>query len=181
MLIPLGILSGAVASAASYELISTQVLASTAASVTFSLTAGQQAAYKHLQLRMTAKTTSAEQWLWVQFNGDTGSNYSYHTLRGNGSTVASSSQASQTSSLFVLAGSNQFSGVVMDILDSFSTTKNKVHRTLGGYAPDGSAQEITLNSGGWFSTAAISSITLSMTGSQSYAIGSRFSLYGVRG
>jgi hypothetical protein len=171
--------------AATFELISTTVLASTTTSVTFSITGAQQAAYKHLQLRATTRTDRASQTsdrLYVQFNSDSGSNYYAHNLWGDGSTVQSGNGWGGLGTSIILEGgsfgaaatSGFFVASVTDILDAFSTSKYKVLRSLNG-AP---SSRVQLNSGNWNNTAAVSSITLSAIGS--FVTGSRFSLYGVR-
>lgn len=174
---------GLSAPAATFELIQTQVLASSAASVTFNLSAGQQATYKHLQLRITAKgntTTNAN--VHLQFNSDTGANYSYHELYGTGSAAGSANALSQTKVIqvaYLPPTGSQFSASIIDVLDAFSTAKNKTVRTLKGEADvSGGFLGVSLISGAWYNTAAISSITV--LGDFAMAVGSRFSLYGVR-
>lgn len=140
--------------------------------------------YKHLQLRALVKTTTSGTNLdsfTMQFNGDSGSNYSYHALDGNGSSVSSNGFTSQTSIRFLdtLAkggDSGVFGADVIDILDFANTSKNKTVRALHG-VPASSEQQITLTSGAWYNTAAITSIKFNVSNT---AAGSRFSLYGVR-
>jgi hypothetical protein len=70
-----------------------------------------------------------------------------------------------------------FGASIIDILDSYSTTKNKTMRAFSGanYAlPD-----IRLSSGLFLSTAAINSITIFANIGPNFLAGSRFSLYGV--
>lgn len=178
--------AGGGGAAGDYELISTTVLGSTTASVALSITAGQQATYKHLQIRAAVRTNRAGQTsdpMIIKLNSDSGANYEYHELTGNGSSVTSGAGGASSSSMWLgyVAASNQttnaFSGVVMDIPDAFSTSKNKTLKVLQGMA--GSDNQIQLTSGLWMSTAAISTITFTALGS--YITGSRFSLYGLRG
>jgi len=189
-LIPLGFWAasgaGGGGAAADYELISTTVLGSSAASVTFSGLGTSAAAYKHLQLRMTARTDYASANLGeanIQFNGDTGSNYAWHSLLGTGSTVASQNGTSQTSARFsnIPYGSStasMFSAGVVDILDFNSTSKNKTLRALNGVA-NSSDWRVSLFSGAWFSTSAITSFTITPN-IANFVTGSRFSLYGLK-
>jgi hypothetical protein len=167
-----------------YELISTTILPSNAPSVTFDVSSFAFT-YKHLQIRMTARlsaSTGITQSL-LRFNGDIGSNYATHRLGGYGSTIESAANTSQTS-IFVgsipTAGitANAFAGSIIDILDPFSTTKNKTVRSLQGVAASGNA--IELRSGFRISTESTTSISLTSF-SDSYVAGSRFSLYGIRG
>lgn len=173
---------------AAYELISTTVLGSTTSSVTFTLTAGQQATYKHLELRWTSRTDrgNASDRLYLKLNGDTGSNMFTHQLYGQGTTLASSAGFGvPIDVMFIEGGSiggtataNAFAGGIMSIADAFSTTKNKTIRSLYS-ATESTGSRVELTSGGWFQTAAVSTITLSAIGS--FVSGSRFSIYGLKG
>ena len=71
--------------AITYEPIATTTLGSAQASVSFSSFSG----YTDLVLVCVATTASDDQFLSVQFNGDTGSNYSNTYMTGNGSTATS--------------------------------------------------------------------------------------------
>jgi hypothetical protein len=55
--------------------------------------AGIPAGYKHLQLRMISRNTGAVAGTydnWLTFNSDSGSNYSFHLLQGNGTAATAS-------------------------------------------------------------------------------------------
>lgn len=143
--------------------------------------------YKHLQLRLLARDSRSNTAtnLYVQFNGDTGANYTSHSLYGNGSTaVAVAEGANQTSALMTRVSGNSaaasaFGGGVVDILDYANTNKNKTTRSLSGFE-DNSVGQIWLVSGLWMSSNPISKITI--TGVTSPILQySRFSLYGIRG
>ena len=184
-LMPLGLLSqggGGGTSANALTLISSQILTSTASTVTFSSIVGS---YKHLQLRMIGRDTGnpGQSYLGVAttVNGDTATNYDLHVMLGQGTSVVSSASNTRASVLFyglatAYAASNVFTGGIMDILDYSNTSKNKTFRTFSGIHDTQSA--VYLSSGLWRSTAAISSITLTAPNT-AFAIGSRFSLYGV--
>jgi hypothetical protein len=74
---------------------------------------------------------------------------------------------------------NEFMSGVTDILDPFETTKNKTVRTIAGAVTPDYARDITLSSGIFLSTSAMSSFTL-LTRLGSLAQYSRFSLYGIK-
>ncbi len=187
MLTPLGFWAPSAVGAA-YELIGTVMLGSISASVTFS---GIPQSYKHLQLRVTSRLSGSATFgvVQAQFNSDIGSNYSIHRLLNIGnqpSSAASAGNLSQTSvrAAYVTSADHTgsaFGAGYMDILDYSSTIKNKVTRSLSGfYSASVSYQGLSLDSGAWLNTAAISSITLTPTAA-SFAVGSRFSLYGIKG
>jgi hypothetical protein len=69
---------------------------------------------------------------------------------------------------------------VVDILDSFSTTKNKTIRSLTGKNGN-STREIQVWSGAWRNTNSVTSITLSTSSLANISAGSRFSIYGIKG
>lgn len=181
MLIPLGFLAVSGVSAGSFDLLETQVLGSSTASVTFS-SLGTYSNYKHLQIRVAARTDrsgAADDNVIMRFNGDSGSNYSCHNLRGNGSSVISGALTNETKIVARAIGGNDgnFGAVVIDILDAFETTKYKTSRSLGGYATN----IVELGSGSWRNTAALTSILLDQDVGSNFLTGSRFSLYGIKG
>jgi len=189
--IPLGILAaagGAVAAAGSYDLLATEILTGTQATVTFSSLGTYAADYQHLQVRMVARSNrgDTDSYLYVQFNGDTASNYNHHYLRGTGSSVGSDvTSAYYPSGILDInflpaatAPSNSFGVATLDILDPFETSKYTTARTLSGQAGSGYSR-IGLSSGAWRNTASLTSITFDdIFGS--FVSGSRFSLYGLK-
>ena len=120
-------------------------------------------------------------------SGDSGSNYSRHELWGQASSVLSNSATSATSWQMSTSGGSINSlyadGYIVDFLDAFSTSKNKTMRCLTGVA-NSSGGGISLVSGAWYSTAAVTSIALlaySQGSASTFGAGSRFSIYGVKG
>ena len=190
-LFPLGILSAAAGAGggpitdSSYELIESQILGSSQASIVFSSLGTYSSTYKHLQIRMTVKTTrtdSNDDFILFRFNGDTSTNYIAHRLSGNGSSVSSEVVSGQNG-IFLQRypandTANSFGGAVIDILYPYSKTKNKTIRQLSGF--NNTNRRVGLDSGLFISTASTTSLTL-VGGAGSLATGSRFSLYGIKG
>jgi hypothetical protein len=188
MLIPFGILSAAGISGVvpAYELIETQILGSAASSVTFASLGTYSTTYKHLQLRFVARSSDANPGVGVysRLNADAGSNYRAHYLLGNGSSVLSGAVAVGTtglSGIITAAGAtaNNFGIGVIDLLDPYSTTKNKTLRTLAGIT-DAAQKRIDMHSALWINTASLTSWQL-FPELGNFVTGSRFSLYGIRG
>ena len=188
MLIPFGILSAAgiqpVVAAGSYELISTTTLGTATASVTFSSLGDYASTYKHLQIRSVGKTTvsgDGAEGLVLRFNGDSGSNYARHFLQTQGATATSGNAVSTT---YVQAGIlatnaiTAFGVNVCDVLDAYSTSKNKTTRTF--YGSPSAVSIVGFGSGVWVNTASLTSMTLSSTGGN-LNVGTRISLYGIKG
>jgi hypothetical protein len=169
-----------------YESIATVTVGSGgSASITFS---SIPSTYQHLQVRGIARSTATGdltgQYYAFRFNSDTGNNYSFHVLKGDGSSVTASAIApwdtmavERTSTAF--QASNVFGAIVLDVLDYANTNKNKTTRTLAGFDNNGSGQ-IALNSDLWMSTAAVNSITFTL-GAGNFAQYSSFALYGIKG
>lgn len=180
-MLPLGVLAASGAGAAgAFEQISTTILTSTTSTVTFS---SIPSTYKHLQLRITGGlATATNNQMLVRFNSDSGTNYAWHSLTGSDTSVTSTAGTTQSaiSSGVVGYNANTFSASIIDILDYSSTSKNKTLRSLHGVNVSGGIVRVGLHSGLWLNTAAISTITIS-NNNASYAAGSRFTLYGIKG
>ena len=134
--------------------------------------------YKHLQIRATLLTTAGG--VNIQYNGDTGSNYTYHQLYGTGASNALSNAGTAQTSGYIAY--NSATGgyptvAVVDILDYQNTNKYKTHRSLAGTDNNSNAGTVTYFSGLWLNSAAITSINILGT----FAQYSTFALYGIKG
>jgi hypothetical protein len=175
-----GVDSGAVPT--SFESIATTTVgAGGQATITFS---SIPSTYKHLQIRFMSKSNNTNDAIDMRFNSDTGNNYSYHELFGDGSSAGSG--ASTPRSTIPLAGggapaanTNVFGVSVVDILDYADTNKFKTIRNLGGVDFNGSGV-VMLISGNWRSTSAVSTISLALR-SNNVGQYSSFALYGIKG
>ena len=180
------------ANPASYESIASAVGNSSAATITFS---SIPSTFKHLQLRMTLKnndTTGSAGPIWIRFNGDTGSNYAWHYLVGDGGSVSAAGQSSTTSFVsqsglrpdsYVGSGFENMVGVaILDIHDYASTTKYKTARMFAGLDTNAiGAASIGIDSGLWMSTSAIDSISIITASSNNkWTSLAQFSLYGIK-
>ncbi len=133
------------------------------------------ATYTHLQVRAFIMGSG---YSTLRFNGDTTtSNYRDHYVGGTGAVTFAGTDASQA--YFANLGSSDGVGLVLDVLDYANTNKYKTQRTLNGFDKNGSG-EISLHSSLWMSTAAITSIKVT-AGSGTFASGSHFALYGIKG
>ena len=167
-----------------YELITTSTVSgSSVASVTFTKSAAWDS-YKHLQLRLVARGTNASSQvvLGMRYNGDTGLNYSVHRLGGNGSTLASSGGNNDWAYAAIVsaasATSGSFGAGILDFLDWADANKRKTTRSLNGTT---AGPELNLYSSAWYSASAITSIAISSFSGGNIDVGSRFSLYGLKG
>jgi hypothetical protein len=167
-----------------YDLLESETLSTGAASITFgSLNAYSD--YKHLQIRMVARSSvaSSNQNVGLTFNGDGGSNYSTHDMEGAGSgTVGSGSGSSITSiraaQVVGTTVPDTWPAAIIDIYDFSNSSKNTTTRSLNGWAGSGLAR-MFFRSGSWQNTSAITTLTLT-DGGGGFIAGSRFSLIGIR-
>ena len=170
----------------SYESISTVSVTSNTASVTFS---SIPATYTHLQIRgINRLSTAGTDTLStiMQFNSDTGSNYTTsHVLYGTGASAsAGASGTSQTSMVMVNTPkdgntASAFGIFVCDILDYANTNKYKTIRCLGGYDGNDTNGIVTFRSSAWMNTNAVTSITLAPS-NDNFVQYSHFALYGIK-
>ena len=165
----------------SYESIATVTVGSGgAANIEFT---SIPSTFEHLQIRLFVRPTSTSNGpVFMQCNSDTGSNYTRHSLRTDGSTVFTSGSASTTSMYF--NGFNVYVGAtdrptvsIIDILDYKNTNKYKTVRTLAGLENNGSG-EVGLYSGMWMNTNAITSIKL--FDNVNYGEYTKAALYGIK-
>ena len=183
----LGIMASAMSAnlwqpAGAYDSLATITLSANATSIEF---AGIPQGYKHLQIRSISRDSSgtiSQQYL--RFNGDTATNYSIHTLTGNGASAGTAGSAGANQPYIncgIKSGSsdlaNTFGVAVIDILDYANTTKNKTVRTLSGVDLNGSGYA-WMSSGAWRNTNAITSIVL-IPEVSNFVQYSSFALYGI--
>lgn len=157
--------------ALTYEPIATTTLGSATNSVTFS---SISASYTDLVLIISGKNT-ANSTNYYRFNSDSANNYSQTNLIGDGTSATSSRRSNNDAIIFadnVGTGTNIFS-YILNLCNYSNTTtyKTTLHRDGTG------AASTTANVGLWRSTSAITSI--SITGTNNFASGTTFTLYGI--
>ena len=143
--------------------------------------------YSSLQIRVTARDTvtgTTNEDIRLRFNNITTSSYTRHNLSGDGANAtAGGSTATTYLDIYQVvpkAGTtaNIFGGVIINIHDYASTSKNKTVRALGGADLNGSGN-IGLHSGLFIDTTAINRIDLISNGT-AFATNSTFALYGMK-
>lgn len=158
------------AAGATYEPIATTTLGSAQASVTFSSISGS---YTDLVLVVVGKRSDAFDNIGIQFNSDTGSNYSRTILVGDGSATDSSRSSNQTSS--ECAGFGGAQGTIIYQIQNYSNTTT--YKTVLARSGD-AASKVVSGVGLWRSTSAITSTTVIASGS-TFISGTMFTLYGI--
>ena len=158
--------------ASTYTPIATTTLGSATNSVTFNSFSG----YTDIIAVLNIKSTNSDNVL-ARVNGDTGNNYSFTRLSGNGSS-ASSARASNTNYLNFDGASYQnteFGTWIINFMNYANTTTYKTILSRGNNAALGVDANVNL----WRSTSAITSINF-ITTSYNFAVGSTFTLYGIK-
>lgn len=153
-----------------YTPIATQTLGSAAASVTFSSISGS---YTDLVLVFNG-TVSANQYVAVRLNSDTGSNYSWTRIDGDGSAAYSSRGTSTTFGRLGIGNPTNRTLTISHFMNYSNATTNKT--VLSRSNTDFVGALVNL----WRNTAAITSITILTTTADTFSVGSTFTLYGIK-
>jgi len=161
-----------------YEPIATTTLGSAQSSVSFTSISGS---YTDLVLVCNTMRTTGLDNIGVRFNSDTGSNYSWTILKGNGS-AASSDRRSSVSDIIFNVYNNDTSTPAVGILQIQNYSNTTTYKTAISRSSGSAAGFVYATVGLWRSTSAITSITLFDEGSASAVIntGSTFTLYGIK-
>lgn len=156
--------------------LSTITLQASSSSVNFT---GIPSTYRDLILTLTGSPSDTSYpVIALRFNSDSGTNYAYVGMTGNGSTAGAGSNGSQN---YLSIGQGYGTGpntssifnTVVYIVDYSTTNKNKLVLSRNNVAGTG----VEAQSSRWANTSAITSISV-ITTSGAFAAGSTFSLYG---
>ena len=163
--------------ATTYEPIATTTLGTANATITFS---SIPSTYTDLRIIFNAKLTATGSTTTssnVRFNSDTGANYSYTYVCGNGST--GSSGAINTTSAYLIETPNVASIWGLTTIDIFSYAGSTNKTALATCSADQNGSGIlTRNVALWRSTSAINSVSL-IASSSTWAVGTTATLYGI--
>lgn len=166
--------------AVTYEPISTTTLGSATATVTFS---SIPQTYTDLVLVIFGANSNADanDTGYMQYNSDTGNNYSDTIVYTNGNTPTSfRATNSNAIGLWTIMGntdSNRYSAIVVNFQDYANTTTYKTTLNRIG-TPTGSGGWTNMSVGLWRNTNAITSILVG--GGSNWRSGSTFTLYGIK-
>jgi hypothetical protein len=160
-----------------YEPIATNTLGTAVQTVTFS---SIPATYTDLRLVVTISATSGTIDTWGYFNNDTGTNYSNTRISGTGAAAGSARTANTAQNYDTNLSSITTVPclITYDIL-SYAGSTFKTHLTTTSMDKNGSGvvlKYVKL----WRSTAAINRIDYTAAAATTFAIGSTFTLYGIK-
>jgi hypothetical protein len=157
---------------ATYEPIATQTLGSASSSVSFSSIAST---YTDLILTIDG-TVGSNCGIQLRFNSDSGSNYSFTRMTGDGSTASSDRSSNAT---FMELGYYVTTTRNMNIVQIMNYSNTTTFKTVLNRA---SAQSVNIGAQAyvemWRQTSAINSITINASGNLSS--GSILTLYGIK-
>lgn len=166
---------------ATYEPIATTTLGSDQASVSFNSFSG----YTDLILVANYGITNNGYTVGLQFNSDTGTNYSWTYVRGNGSTTLSYRKSSMVfASLADEVKSDNYNTLIINLQNYANSSTYKTILSRSGNAGMSTATTVSL----WRSTSAITSFVFKegadggpgTFGTGNIKAGSTFTLYGIK-
>jgi hypothetical protein len=143
--------------------------------------------YKSLQVRVNCVATGGiNNSVYMRLNGAT-SGYTTHALYGASSTVTAADPYGANTSILPIHNGPQGNILtypmvsITDIIDYSSTAKNTTIRTFHGQNQNdtGGYNQVSVSSGLWNSTAAVTSLTVNL-GGVTFAAGTSIALYGVK-
>ena len=169
------------ANASSFESIASASGTGSSGTITFS---SIPSTYQHLQVRLLGNTSTTQASWGVRLNGSsTATDYTAHKLTGNGSTATAGAYANNTNTYLwcgetggVAANMNV---AIIDIQDYALTTNKKTIRTFTGVDNNSTIGFVTLSSGLYMQSTAISSLTI-YCGSN-WSSTTQVALYGIKG
>ena len=165
-----------------YELISSNVLTSTTASVTFS---SIPATYTDLALRFTCRgsANALVDWLYARFNGVSSAQYSTTTLENQFGSALTQLFANASQMYLGQCPLNTYTSNIFGTgelyIPSYTSSQNKAASSSYVLEQTSASADIQASAALWSNTAAITSVTL-LPAQGSFVAGSSFYLYGIK-
>jgi hypothetical protein len=153
-----------------YTPLSTVTLTTSGNSIIFS---SIPATYRDLIVVINATANSNVATIGLRFNGDSGNNYTYVSMAGNGSTASSSTNTQSVALIGYTNSTNPWVNIAQ-IMDYSATDK---HKTILS-RDDNAAANVGAVANRWANTAAITSVEVNAA-VNSFASGTTVSIYGV--
>jgi hypothetical protein len=158
-----------------YEPIATTTLGTAAADITLSSIA---ASWTDLRLVFICPATASSAGVRVRLNSDSGTNYSFTQLFGDGSTAYS---AKNTSASYLYLIDTNTSQPVFGSMDVFSYAGSTFKTALLERSMDrNGAGTVGRNVGLWRSTSAVTSVYIFNDSAINFPIGTTATLYGIK-
>jgi hypothetical protein len=158
-----------------YEPIATQTLGTAVPSITFSAI---PQTYTDLVLVVQVLSNSTNDDMFMQFDSDTGGNYSHVVLRGQGTSASSSLGTNTTGARFSDQGSPRTTSSMISVVNLQNYSNSTTYKLVISRSNNGS-WGLDLFASIWRSTSSIDSIKV-YPASGNMAVGSTFTLYGIK-
>lgn len=159
---------------ATYEPIATTTANGSSSSVTFSSISGT---YTDLRIVVNSTNNSGSNYgLFVRFNSDTNSNYSFTRLYGDGTSATSNNGSSQSYATIGWTTSGTLATFTADLNNYSNTTTYKTLLARGSSSVSRVGAFVSL----WRSTNAITAIEIYNESGANFTSGSTFTLYGIK-
>ena len=156
-----------------YTPLATVTLASATSTISFSSIPGT---YRDLIFVINiAATATVLNQVFIRFNGDSGSNYSYLEAFGTGSGTGGGFNGSTTFNMIGYHGGGGSVITIAQVMDYSATDKHKTSLVRN----DKSDQGATMIASRWANTSAVTSALISNTTPANFPVGTTVSLYGV--
>jgi hypothetical protein len=159
--------------ASTYEPIATTTLGSAQSSYTFT---SIPSTYTDLVIIANTKNTANNgDEIGIQFNSDTGTNYSRTRLYGTGSSAASDRATNTNKGALQINSTTNFTPLIAHVQNYANSTTYKTVISRGT-----SSDYVSVYVSLWRNTAAITSITLLPDSGTTFTSGCSFTLYGIK-
>jgi hypothetical protein len=159
--------------AQTYEPLATATASGSQATISFTSISGS---YTDLVLVTQTSYGANGKSIGMQFNSDTGANYSYTYLLGNGSAASSGRDTGNTGVAFAyIATAGQVDVSIVSIQNYSNSTTYKTCLSRSNNAENRVQANVAL----WRSTSAITRIDVKSNDGTNYSSGSTFTLYGI--
>ena len=157
--------------AITYEPIATETASGSVSSITFSSISGT---YTDLVIIVNGGTAGSDNSLVVRFNSDTGGNYSYTAIDGDGSSATSyrESNTSEPQAGSLSTGNNTS---IIHIMNYSNSTTYKTYLARG----NATAHRVRAFVGLWRNTNAITSVTIQNNAASNFTSVTNFTIYGI--
>jgi len=175
--------SGTVITPTAFESIASATGTGASGTITFS---SIPATYVALQIRGIVRCDSAfvaQGKIQITANGDSSALYAWHALEKTVTTNGINQtyiQAAESGFPFAGHQTDYFGSIILDINNYASTTQNKTFRMFNGFVIPSDAAYVSISSGLYRSTSALTSITLTSS-SGNWTNKTQFALYGIKG
>lgn len=167
------------------KLIETRTIASVTSTISFT---SIPSTFTDLVLLVSARNTGTNTGIFVRFNSDSGSNYIWRRLLGDGVSRYTDNNSTYGGvynqgiywTFFDISTNtaNTFGNGIMTVTNYASSTTKPISADASQETNATSAYQ-GITSGLWTGTAAINSVTLTWEGGANFDVGSMVSLYGI--